>query len=55
MNPNANTYFIVRDREAGNIIDRFNTYEEAKQAIVDYEREDGESVDFYEIIEKTDE
>lgn len=47
--------YVIRDREAGNIIDRFSTYEEAQQALNQYEQEDKEegtyTPDFYEIIE----
>lgn len=44
-----NTKFQVRDSEAGNLIDTFDSYTEAKNAIVQFEMEDGESVGFYEI------
>jgi len=48
-----NTY-IVRDKEAGNVIDSYATYTEAAEAIVQYEerdRKDGVYVrDFYEIV-----
>ena len=47
--------YIIRDREAGNTIDRFNTLEEAKAALSQYEASDKEDgiyqKDFYEIIE----
>ena len=46
--------FIIRDREAGNIIDIFATYEEAMTALAAYEAEDtadGDyTPDFYEIV-----
>ncbi|MFM1525255.1 MULTISPECIES: hypothetical protein [Helcococcus] len=45
--------YITRDRECGNIIDGFNTLEEAKEAINQYEKEDKKDgifeSDFYEI------
>lgn len=48
--------FIIRDREAGNIIDEFNTLTEAKTALKNYEKEDKKfkvfTENFYEIIEK---
>ncbi len=47
--------YVIRDREAGNIIDKFSTYEEAQQALNQYEKEDKEdgiyTPDFYEIKE----
>lgn len=47
--------FITRDREAGNEIERFETLEEAKQAVVDYEATDKAdktyTEDFYEIYD----
>ena len=44
--------YLTQDKETGTIIDEFNTYEEAENAIEKYEIEDGESVEFYEIKEK---
>lgn len=50
-----NKEYIIRDREAGNEIARFDTLEEAEQELVAYEEEDrrnGEyTPDFYEIVE----
>lgn len=50
-----NTYFIIRDREAGNKIDEFKTLVEAKTALHEYEQEDKDNdsyaPDFYEIVE----
>ena len=47
--------YIIQDREAGNQIDEFNTYEEAKEQLGKYEAEDREDgvfeEDFYEIVE----
>lgn len=47
--------FITRDREAGNEIERFETLEEAKQAVADYETTDKAdetyTEDFYEIYD----
>lgn len=51
--------YITRDREAGNEIDRFETVEEARQAIADYEAIDREdktyTEDFYEIYDNQEE
>lgn len=48
--------FIIRDKEAGNIIDIFDTIEEAKAELKSYEQEDKKdgtfTEDFYEIVEK---
>lgn len=50
------TKFVIRDREAGNIIDSCDTYEEVLQTLDKYENEDKEegtyTPDFYEIIER---
>lgn len=50
-----NKYFTA-DREAGNIIDEFNSIEEAKKAILAYEEEDREdgtySEDFYDVVDE---
>jgi hypothetical protein len=47
--------FIIRDRESGNVIDKFNTLAEATAELNKYENEDKEmeiySENFYEIIE----
>lgn len=47
--------FITRDREAGNEIERFETLEEARKAIADYEATDKadetHTEDFYEIYD----
>jgi hypothetical protein len=47
--------YVTRDKEAGNIIEYFNTKEEAQQAIEDYERSDKiegiYEADFYEVAE----
>lgn len=46
--------FVVRDREAGNIIEYCGTYEEAKKLITQYEEEDmNDNIfepNFYEIF-----
>lgn len=46
--------WIIRDREAGNEIDKFDTYESAKQQLKEYEESDKQSgdytEDFYEIV-----
>lgn len=51
--------FIVRDREAGNIIDRFDTEEEALAALAEYEDEDRAdgtyTEEFYEVVEEGNE
>lgn len=48
--------YLIRDREAGNIIDEFATLEEAKEALLGYEEMDKEegtyTEDFYEIVER---
>lgn len=48
--------FIIRDREAGNFIDSFDSYEEAFTALNEYEAEDrAEGIyvpEFYEIVEE---
>jgi hypothetical protein len=48
--------FIIRDHEAGNFIDEFNTIEEAQQELEKYENEDKQegtfSPDFYEIVQE---
>jgi hypothetical protein len=45
--------FVVRDREAGNVIDEFKRYSEAEAAVIDFERDDEQKgiyeEDFYEI------
>lgn len=47
--------FIVRDREAGNYIDGFNTLDKAIQCVKDFEKEDElENIyteDFYEVYD----
>ncbi len=47
--------YVTRDSEAGNIIDRFATREEAEKAIEAYEAEDANNGEyseaFYEIAE----
>ena len=49
------TTFTIRDKEAGNVIDDFNTIEEAKIALAEYEQDDKDNdcftTDFYEIVE----
>lgn len=46
--------YIIRDREAGNEIDRFTTYEEALKTFFEYEAQDKRdgfyTPDFYEIV-----
>lgn len=50
--------YVIRDREAGNYITRFDTLDEAKAEIEKYENKDKEdgsySKDFYEIVEYKD-
>lgn len=45
--------YITRDREAGNVIDEFTTFEAAQKAIEQYELDDQRQgiyeADFYEI------
>ena len=46
--------YVIRDREAGNVIDTFCTYEEARAALERYENDDRDEgiydEDFYEIV-----
>lgn len=46
---------VIRDREAGNIIEYFNTREEAKKMLLEYEKQDKKDGifedNFYEIAE----
>ena len=46
--------YVIRDRECGNIIDDFDTYEEALARLEKYEAEDKKDniyvPDFYEIV-----
>ena len=53
MKKSNESMWVVRDREAGNVIDEFCTYEEAEKALEEYEKEDkgnGEyTPNFYEI------
>ena len=48
--------YIIRDREAGNVIDTFKCVHDAEQALKEYYNEDKLSgifvEDFYEIIKK---
>jgi len=48
-----NSRYIIRDREAGNIIDSFNTINEARDVLIKYEECDKKegiyTPDFYEI------
>ena len=47
--------YIIRDREAGNIIDKFETLEEAEKAVNNFESQDIDdkiyTPNFYEIVE----
>ena len=46
---------VIRDREAGNVIEHFNTVEEAKKTLERYEEQDKKDgvyvEDFYEIYD----
>ncbi len=48
--------FFTADREAGNIIERFETIEDAMNAIKTYEEEDQKngvySPDFYDVVDE---
>ena len=48
-------FYVLQDREAGNIIDTFGTLEEAKAKVKEFEaddkKEDTFTEDFYEVIE----
>jgi len=47
--------YVIRDREAGNVIDEYNTLQEAEQVLAQFEEEDKKNgvytPDFYEIVE----
>lgn len=47
--------YIIRDKEAGNIIEQFNSYEEAQTQLEEYEQTDRcegtYTADFYEVVE----
>lgn len=47
--------FIIRDKEAGNIIEEVDTYQEALEIVEKYKNEDKNNgdytQDFYEIVE----
>lgn len=47
--------YVIRDREAGNVIDKFNTLEDAQIELARYEENDKMDgiyePDFYEIVE----
>lgn len=49
-----NTIFAIRDRESGNVIDKFNSLEEAQTELAKYEENDKQEgiyeEDFYEIV-----
>ncbi len=49
------TFFAIQDREAGNIVDIFNSEAEAEKELIEYEKNDKEEgiyfPDFYEIVE----
>lgn len=51
-------HYVTRDREAGNIIDEFDSIEAAEAAIEQYEEEDRRdgtyTADFYEAAEVED-
>lgn len=46
--------YVIRDREAGNVIDEYNTLQEAEQVLAQFEEEDKKNgvytPDFYEIV-----
>ena len=48
------TIFAIRDRESGNVIDKFNSLEEAQSELARYEESDNQEgiyeEDFYEIV-----
>lgn len=51
--------FIIQDREAGNVIEKFKTLQEAQNKLQEYEEQDkAEGIyeeNFYEIVEKEEE
>lgn len=50
--------YIIRDREAGNIISKHKTWTEAMETLEEYENEDRKdncyTEDFYEIVDEED-
>ena len=58
MNNKITGKYIIRDREAGNVIEEASSYYEATEIIDRYESEDKEegiyTIDFYEIIKRED-
>lgn len=56
---NRDNIYIIRDREAGNMVDYFDTLEEAQTALAEYEEQDKKDgiyeEDFYEIAEVNEE
>lgn len=51
--------YVIRDREAGNKIGLFDTLEEARKALAEFEEEDKKDgvyvADFYEIYDRENE
>lgn len=51
--------FIIQDREAGNVIEKFKTLQEAKNKLQEYEEQDkAEGIfeeNFYEIVKEIEE
>ena len=47
--------YVIRDREAGNVIDKFETLDDARKTLADYEENDKKvgtfEEDFYEIYD----
>lgn len=55
-NEKVNVMYVIRDKEAGNVIAKFNSYEEAQKELIKYENEDkangNYTPDFYEIVKE---
>ena len=51
-----NNLYFTCDRESGNIIESFQTLEKAKNAIIDYEKEDKKdecfTENFYDVVDE---
>lgn len=47
--------YVIRDKEAGNVIEYFDTFSEAKKTLISFEKKDKKEKiykkDFYEIAE----
>ena len=59
FNKMKNSRYIIRDREAGNVIDSFDSLDEAKNELMKFEKTDKKegtyTPDFYEICDSIEE